>query len=80
MATRVRPHTATAETRHSYVTHLLEFGYPPLMVQQQVGHAYQSTTALYTNPRELHQVGENLQVACWGWFRSGRGGPVRHAV
>lgn len=35
--------------RHSYVTHLLEFGYPPLMVQQQVGHAYQSTTALYTS-------------------------------
>jgi site-specific recombinase XerD len=35
--------------RHSYVTHLIEFGYPPLMVQQQVGHAYQSTTALYTS-------------------------------
>ena len=31
--------------RHSYVTHLLEFGYPPLMVQQQVGHAWGSTTA-----------------------------------
>jgi site-specific recombinase XerD len=35
--------------RHSYVTHLLEFGYPPLMVQQQVGHAHQSTTGLYTS-------------------------------
>lgn len=35
--------------RHSYVTHLLEFGYPPLFVQQQVGHAYASTTALYTS-------------------------------
>ena len=35
--------------RHSYVTHLLEFGYPPLMVQQQVGHSYASTTALYTS-------------------------------
>lgn len=35
--------------RHSYVTHLLEFGYPPLMVQQQVGHAWGSTTALYTS-------------------------------
>ena len=35
--------------RHSYVTHLLEFAYPPLMVQQQVGHAWGSTTALYTS-------------------------------
>nr|WP_322756769.1 tyrosine-type recombinase/integrase [Frankia sp. Cas3] len=34
--------------RHSYVTHLLEFGYPPLFVQQQVGHSYASTTAIYT--------------------------------
>ena len=35
--------------RHSYVTHLLEFGYPPLMVQQQVGHTWGSTTSLYTS-------------------------------
>jgi site-specific recombinase XerD len=35
--------------RHSYVTHLLEFGYPQLFVQQQVGHSHASTTALYTS-------------------------------
>lgn len=35
--------------RHSYVTHLIEAGYDPLFVQQQVGHAYSSTTALYTS-------------------------------
>ena len=35
--------------RHSYVTHLLEDGYDPLFVQQQVGHSYSSTTALYTS-------------------------------
>lgn len=35
--------------RHSYVTHLLEDGYDPLFVQQQVGHSYASTTALYTS-------------------------------
>jgi site-specific recombinase XerD len=35
--------------RHSYVTHLLEFGYPQLFVQQQVGHAHASTTSLYTS-------------------------------
>jgi len=34
--------------RHSYVTHLLEDGWDPLFVQQQVGHAWASTTAIYT--------------------------------
>jgi site-specific recombinase XerD len=35
--------------RHSYVTHLLEFGYPELFVQKQVGHSYASTTSLYSH-------------------------------
>jgi site-specific recombinase XerD len=35
--------------RHSYVTHLIEDGFEPLFVQQQVGHAWASTTALYTS-------------------------------
>ncbi|WP_443074544.1 tyrosine-type recombinase/integrase [Streptomyces sp. NBC_01455] len=34
--------------RHTYITHLIEFGYPERFVQQQVGHVYASTTALYT--------------------------------
>lgn len=34
--------------RHSYVTHLIEDGVDPLFVQHQVGHAWASTTALYT--------------------------------
>jgi len=34
--------------RHSYVTHLVEDGFDPFFVQQQVGHAHSSTTALYT--------------------------------
>jgi site-specific recombinase XerD len=34
--------------RHSYVTHLIEFDYPERFVQDQAGHAYASTTALYT--------------------------------
>jgi integrase/recombinase XerC len=34
--------------RHAYVTHLIEDGFDPLFVQQQVGHAWGSTTALYT--------------------------------
>jgi site-specific recombinase XerD len=35
--------------RHSYVTHLIEFGYPERFVQEQVGHAYSATTAIYTS-------------------------------
>ena len=57
--------------RHSYVSHLIEDGTDPLFVQQQVGHSWASTTAVYTNPRELHQVGENLQVAWSAWLGSG---------
>lgn len=34
--------------RHSYVTHLTEEGYDPEFLKRQVGHAYQSTTAIYT--------------------------------
>jgi integrase/recombinase XerC len=34
--------------RRSYVTHLIEDGWDPLFVQQQVGHQYASTTAIYT--------------------------------
>lgn len=34
--------------RHSYVTHLVEFDYPERFVQEQAGHAYASTTAIYT--------------------------------
>ena len=35
--------------RHSYVTHLLEDGWDPLFVQQQVGHSWASTTAIYSS-------------------------------
>lgn len=34
--------------RHSYVSHLIENGVDPLFVQQQVGHSWASTTAVYT--------------------------------
>lgn len=34
--------------RHSYVTHLIEFDYPERFVQEQVGHSFSSTTAIYT--------------------------------
>jgi site-specific recombinase XerD len=31
------------------VTHLVEFGYPERFVTEQVGHAWASTTAIYTS-------------------------------
>lgn len=49
ITTRGHPHTASADTSHTYVTHLIEAGYDPLFVQQQVGHSYASTTSLYTS-------------------------------
>jgi integrase/recombinase XerD len=33
---------------HSYVTHLMEAGFPERFVADQVGHAYAATTAIYT--------------------------------
>lgn len=35
--------------RHTYVTNLIEWGYSERFVQDQVGHLYASTTALYTS-------------------------------
>lgn len=35
--------------RHTYVTNLIEWGYTEKFVQDQVGHAYASTTAIYTS-------------------------------
>lgn len=34
--------------RRSYVTHLIEDGFDPFFVQQQVGHEHASTTSIYT--------------------------------
>ncbi len=34
--------------RRSYVTHLIEDGYDPRFVQEQVGHEHASTTSIYT--------------------------------
>ncbi len=35
--------------RHSYVTHLVEYGYADKFVQDQVGHQHSSTTSIYTS-------------------------------
>jgi site-specific recombinase XerD len=48
IATRTHSHTASAETRHSYATHLIEDGWDAKFVQDQLGHEHASTTSLYT--------------------------------
>ena len=57
--------------RHAYVTHLTEDGADRRFIQQQVGHECDSSTAIYTNSRELHQTGEKPQVAMSGRYSSG---------
>ena len=54
-ATPHPPHTATAGKRHTYVTHLIEFDYPERFVQEQAGHAYASTTAIYTSVSDAYR-------------------------
>jgi site-specific recombinase XerD len=49
--------------RHAYVTHLTEDGVDRRFIQVQVGHECDSSTAVYTNSRELHQTGEKPQAA-----------------
>lgn len=48
--------------RHSYVTHLVEFGYPERFVSEQVGHSYASTTAIYTSVSDDFKT-KTLQTA-----------------
>ncbi len=61
-AASLAPELDLHSLRHSYITHLVEFDYPERFVSLQAGHEYASTTAIYTNPRELHQPGEIREV------------------
>ncbi|GAA1069058.1 hypothetical protein GCM10009647_090810 [Streptomyces sanglieri] len=47
ITTRTPSHTVSADTSHSYITHLTEFGYPARFVQEQDGHSHAATTAIY---------------------------------
>jgi integrase/recombinase XerC len=44
--------------RHSYVSHLTEDGVDCRFIQVNVGHESDSSTAIYTISRKLHQMGE----------------------
>ncbi|OZF41829.1 integrase [Rhodococcus sp. 14-2470-1b] len=45
---RLSPGLDLHSLRRSYATHLIEDGWDPLFVQQQMGHEHASTTSLYT--------------------------------
>jgi len=57
--------------RHSYVTHLTEDGIDRRFIQTQVGHECDSSTAIYTKARVLHQAGGKPQVARSAWAPAG---------
>ena len=62
-ALKLAPELVPHCLRHSHVTHQIEDGADPVFVQRQVGHRFQSTTAIYSNSRELQQPGEKPQVS-----------------
>jgi hypothetical protein len=52
---RCAPKTVVCDTR--------DFGVVRRFIQSQVGHECDSSTAIYTKAGELHQMGDELQVA-----------------
>lgn len=50
--------------RHTAAMGVLAAGGTLAEAKELLGHAYTATTMTYANSRELHQVGEKLQVAC----------------
>ena len=63
MATRTRPHTASAKRSHIFTTDAILNGMPPHIAQMILGHHDINTTMGYKNSQELHQTGEKPQVA-----------------
>jgi site-specific recombinase XerD len=49
--------------RHTFGTALAEAGVDLAVIQALLGHAHVDTSARYIKPRELHRMGEFLQVA-----------------
>jgi site-specific recombinase XerD len=64
--------------RHFCASQLYLDGVDLISIQELLGHSWIATTMRYVNPRELHQTGEFLQVACVlsapKWRRPGQGG------
>jgi site-specific recombinase XerD len=75
-AGRLTPHVL----RHYCASQLYQAGVDIIAVQELLGHSWISTTMRYVNPRELHQAGDNLQVACWEWYGNAGAERPRHAA
>ena len=50
--------------RHTYAQRHADAGVPIDVLAELLDHRNLNITRGYYNPRELHQTGENLQVAC----------------
>jgi integrase/recombinase XerD len=57
-------HITMHTLRHTAAMRLLLAGNDITVIALWLGHEQLSTTNIYLNPRELHQMGENVQVAC----------------
>ena len=66
--------------RHSYAQRHADGGVPVDVLKELMDHAAVATTMGYYNPRELHQAGDNLQVACWEWYGNAGAERPRHAA
>jgi integrase len=73
---RFTPH----DFRRIFITDAVLHGMPPHIAQLVAGHRDINTTMGYKNPRELHQAGDNLQVACWEWCGNAGAERPRHAA
>ena len=58
---------------------MVSAGVPLVQVAQVLRHHSLQTTALYANPRELHQPGEKPQVSWSAQVPNGSGSPMADA-
>jgi site-specific recombinase XerD len=58
------PHIHPHQLRHTLATQAINRGMSLEAIAAMLGHRSLDMTLRYANPRELHQAGEKLQVAC----------------
>jgi len=57
-------HVTAHQPRHTLGTQAVNRGMSLDAIAALLGHRDLSMTKVYANPRELHQAGANVQVAC----------------
>jgi integrase/recombinase XerC len=60
--------------RHSYVTHLVEAGFPERFVTEQVGHSWGSTTAIYCSVSDDYKNRVLARAVAGAFDQPGEGG------